>query len=129
MQYQLLSALTHLESRDTYTRLLFLDFSSAFNTIIRQTLVNQLLLLRPSLCKRVLDFLANRPQSVKLHEISSSTIVLNMGSPQGCVLSPLLYTLLAHDCSARYQGSHVMKFADDTAVVGLISNGDESAYG
>ena len=129
MQYQLLSALTHLESRDTYTRLLFLDFSSAFNTIIRQTLVNQLLLLRPSLCKRVLDFLANRPQSVKLHEISSSTIVLNMGSPQGCVLSPLLYTLLTHDCSARYQGSHVMKFADDTAVVGLISNGDESAYG
>lgn len=31
------TTLTHLESRDSYARLLFLDFSSAFNTIIPQT--------------------------------------------------------------------------------------------
>lgn len=124
------SALTHLENRDTYARLLFLDFSSVFNTIIPQTLVNKLLLLglRPSLCKWVLDFLTNRPQSVKVHGISSSTIVLNIGLPQGCVLSPLLYTLLTYDCSARYQGSHIVKFADDMAVIGLISKGDEFVY-
>ena len=39
------TALTHLESGDSYVRLLFLDFSSAFNTIISQTLANKLLLL------------------------------------------------------------------------------------
>lgn len=56
-------------SRDSYVRLLFLDFSSAFNTIIPQTLINKLLLLglRPYLCNWVLDFLTNRPQSVKIH--------------------------------------------------------------
>ncbi|KAF7643373.1 hypothetical protein LDENG_00240390, partial [Lucifuga dentata] len=116
-------ALTHLESRDSYVRLLFLDFSLAFNTIIPQTLVSKLLLLglKPSLCNWVLDFLTNRPQSVKIHGVSSSTITLNTGSPQGCVLSPLLYMLLTYDCS-------IVKFADDTAVVGLISNNDESVY-
>lgn len=30
------SALTHLENRDSYVRLLFLDFSLAFNTIMPQ---------------------------------------------------------------------------------------------
>lgn len=39
------SALKHLESGDSYVRLLFLDFSSALNTIIPQTLANKLLLL------------------------------------------------------------------------------------
>eukprot|EP00064_Thunnus_orientalis_P012630 superscaffoldBa00001960_g12665 len=51
------------------------------------------------------------------------------GSPQGCVLSPLLFTLLTHDCFAEFNNNYVIKFADDTAVVGVISNGDESAYG
>lgn len=62
-----------------------------------------------------------RPKSVKIHGISSSTITLNTGSPQGCVLSPLLYTLLSHDCSARYPSNHRVKFVDDTTAVGLIS--------
>ncbi len=35
-------ALTHLENRDSYVRMHFLDFSSAFNTIIPQTLVHKL---------------------------------------------------------------------------------------
>lgn len=73
------------------------------------------------------DFLTNRPQSIKIHGISFSTITLNTGSPQGCVLHSLLYTLLTYDCSARYLSNHIVQFADDTAVVGLISN-NESVY-
>lgn len=34
--------LTHLENKDFYVRLVFLDFSSAFNTAILQTLVKKL---------------------------------------------------------------------------------------
>ncbi len=49
-------------------RLLFLDFSSAFNTIIPQTLVHKLeaLGLSPALCNWVLDFLTNRRQTVRI---------------------------------------------------------------
>ncbi|KAM3843222.1 nuclear pore complex protein Nup107 [Diretmus argenteus] len=53
---------------------------------------------------------------------------VSTGSPQGCVLSPLLFSLLIHDCIAKFNTNHIIKFADDTTVVGLISDNDESAY-
>ena len=87
---------THLETTNSYVRLLFLDFSSASNTIIPQTLVNKLSALghTPSLCNWIVDFLTDRPQSVRINNLTSSPTILNTGSPQGCVLSPLLFTLL-----------------------------------
>ncbi|KAI3353795.1 hypothetical protein L3Q82_005019 [Scortum barcoo] len=50
-----------------------------------------------------------------------------MGATQGCVLSPLLFTLLTHDCTPSHS-SNLIKFADDTTMVGLISNDDETDY-
>ena len=110
--------------------MLFIDFSSAFNTIIPQQLIGKLstLGLNTPLCNWILDFLTCRPQSVKIGEHRSSTITLSTGSPQGCVLSPLLFTLLTHDCSATSSSNHIIKFADDTTVVGLVTNGDETQY-
>ncbi|KAI3358986.1 hypothetical protein L3Q82_015366 [Scortum barcoo] len=99
-------------------------------TIIPQTLVQKLttLGLSSTLCNWVLDFLTDRPQSVRIHDVSSSSISLSTGSPQGCVLSPLLFTLLTYDCSAIHPSCLIVKFADDTAVVGRIANNDESDY-
>uniref|UniRef100_A0A9J8A6D7 Reverse transcriptase domain-containing protein n=1 Tax=Cyprinus carpio carpio TaxID=630221 RepID=A0A9J8A6D7_CYPCA len=84
------SALTHLEKKDSYVRMLFIDFSSAFNTIIPQQLIHKLveLGLNTSLCNWLLDFLTGRPQAVRVGSNTSSTITLNTGAPQGCVLSP-----------------------------------------
>ncbi len=110
--------------------MLFIDFSSAFNTIIPQQLINKLNLLglNNSLCNWILDFLTGRPQSVRVGHNTSSTTTLSTGAPQGCVLSPLLFTLLTHDCTAKFSSNHIIKFADDTTVVGLISNNDETHY-
>ena len=36
------TALSHLEHRESYVRMLFIDYSSAFNTIIPDILVNKL---------------------------------------------------------------------------------------
>ncbi len=123
-------ALTHLENKDSYVRMLFIDFSSAFNTIIPQQLINKLNLLglNISLCNWILDFLTGRPQSVRVGHNTSSTTTLSTGAPQGCVLSPLLFTLLTHDCTAKFSSNHIIKFADGTTVVGLISNNDETHY-
>ncbi|KAK3506644.1 hypothetical protein QTP70_011569 [Hemibagrus guttatus] len=86
-----------------------------------------LLGINTSLCNWILDFLTGRPQSVRIGNSTSSTTTLNTGAPQGCVLSPLLFTLLTHDCAAMHSSNHIIKFADDTTVVGLISKNDESA--
>uniref|UniRef100_A0A3B1IGH8 Reverse transcriptase domain-containing protein n=1 Tax=Astyanax mexicanus TaxID=7994 RepID=A0A3B1IGH8_ASTMX len=123
-------SLTHLEKKDTYVRMLFIDFSSAFNTIIPQNLIRKLssLGLNTPLCNWILDFLTGRPQSVRFGGSTSSTITLNTGAPQGSVLSPLVFTLLTHDCAEQHSSNSFIKFADDTTVLGLITKGDESAY-
>ncbi len=114
-------ALTHLENKDSYVRMLL---------IIPQQLINKLNLLglNNSLCNWILDFLTGRPQSVRVGHNTSSTTTLSTGAPQGCVFSPLLFTLLTHDCTAKFSSNHIIKFADDTTVVGLISNNDETHY-
>ncbi|XP_076744696.1 uncharacterized protein LOC143420421 [Maylandia zebra] len=50
------------------------------------------------------------------------------GAPQGCVLWPLLYSLYTSDCVATHGSNTIVKFADDTVVLGAISNKDEAAY-
>ncbi|KAK1806300.1 hypothetical protein P4O66_000175 [Electrophorus voltai] len=104
--------------------------SSAFNTIIPSLLTTKLgdLGLHTSLCDWISNFLTNRPQSVRVGNCASSTLTLSTAAPQGCVLSPLLYSLYTYDCTATSSSTIIVKFADDTVVVGLISDNDERAY-
>ncbi len=110
--------------------MLFVDYSSAFNTIVPATLVAKLqtLGLNRSLCSWILDFLTGRSQVVRMGNNTSSPLILNTGAPQGCVLSPLLYSLYTHDCTATHSSNVIVKFADDTTVIGLITDNDETAY-
>ena len=55
---------------------------------------------------------------VRIGKCTSSTLVLNTGTPQGCVLSPVLFTLFTHDCSAIQSSNTVVKFTDSTTAVG-----------
>lgn len=58
----------------------------------------------------------------------STAISLSTGSPQGCVLSSLLYTLYTHDRNLGHHSYTIVKFTEDTIVVELISGEGESAY-
>ena len=63
-------------------------------------------------------------QVVKMNRIVSSTIIMNTG----CVLSPLLYSLFTNDSVSHHSSVPLLKFADDTTLVGLVSGSDESEY-
>ncbi len=104
--------------------------ASAFNTIVPTKLAVKLsdLGITSSLCDWIQDFLTGRPQVVKVGQFTSNSITLNIGAPQGCVLSPLLYSLYTHDCVFSHSSTSIVKFADDTVVLGLINNNDEAAY-
>uniref|UniRef100_A0A674B8C2 Chemokine interleukin-8-like domain-containing protein n=1 Tax=Salmo trutta TaxID=8032 RepID=A0A674B8C2_SALTR len=50
------------------------------------------------------------PQVVSIGNNTSAQLILNTGAPQGCMLSPLLYSLFTHDCMARYDSNTIIKF-------------------
>ncbi len=108
--FSLHTALSHLDKRNTYVRMLFVDYSSAFNTIVPTKLVVKLwaLGLNNSLCSWILDFLRARRQEVRAGSNISSPLTLNTGAPQGCVLSPLLYSLYTHDCVATHSSNVIV---------------------
>ena len=109
--------------------MLFIDYSSPFNTIVSpKRITNQMTQgLNASVRNWILDFLMGLPQLIRVGSYTSATLILNTGAPQGCVLSPLLYSLFTHDCMSRHGSNTIIKFADDTTVVGLITDNDETA--
>ena len=122
--------LKHLERNKSYVRILFVDFSSAFNTIVPSRLYLKVhkIVIPTYLCDWILDFLTSRTQYVKMGDKFSETISIDIGSPQGWVLSAILFTLYTNDLkvvSKEESGCLIIKFADDTTLVGLIKDGDE----
>lgn len=86
-----------------------IDSSLAFNNIIPDILVSKLSDLDLTLptCPRIKEFLTNRLKIVKLASSSPPP---------------------SRSASSLHKANTIIKFADDTTVVSLISRGEESAY-
>lgn len=76
--------------RGTYARVLVVDFSSAFNTIVPALLLTKLCQLSvcEPLCLWINNFLTDRRYCVKLGKSASSTLTIGTGAPQGWVPPP-----------------------------------------
>ncbi len=72
-----------------------------------------------SSCQWITSFLTDRQQLVRLGKYTSSTRTVSTGTPQGCVLSPLLFSPYTNDCTSKDPSVKLLKFADDTTVIGL----------
>lgn len=121
----------HLEGNGCHARLLFVDFSSAFNTIQPHILISRLLEqfnLSNNLVGWILDFLTNRTQRVRVNGILSDRVCSSTGSPQGCVLSPLLFILYTNMCQSRCENRSIIKYADDSVIVSQLQE-NESSHG
>jgi hypothetical protein len=121
----------HLEKPGNYARILYIDFSSAFNTMRPSTLISKLLDMNvnPALCKWVLDYLRQRPQRVRVNNTLSALKHTCIGAPQGCVLSPVLFTIYTDNHRSADPSVRIVKYADDTALLGLLPAGSgEDVY-
>ncbi len=84
--------------------------------------------VRSSICQWITSFLTDMQQLVRLGKFMSNSHSTNTGAPQRCVLSPLLFSLYTNDWTSKDPSVKLLKFADDTTLIGLIKDGDESAY-
>ena len=76
---------SHLDKGSGTVRILFLDFSSAFNTIQPPILQDKLnrMGVHPYLVHWIKDYLTDRPQYLRLKDTTSDTVVSSTGAPQG----------------------------------------------
>ena len=121
----------HLDTPKCYVRTLFIDFSSAFNTIQPHLLIPKLIDfgIPNSISLWILDFLIERPQFVFLKlsnsNFQSSTLITNTGAPQGTVLAPILFSIYTNDCTANYDNIPIIRYADDTSIQALVKNDND----
>ncbi|XP_051919971.1 uncharacterized protein LOC127599777 [Hippocampus zosterae] len=76
----------------------------------------------------IIDYLTNRPQYVRLQSCESDRLLCSTGAPQGTVLAPFLFILYTSDFRHATPNCHLQKFSDDSAIVGLITEGDDRGY-
>ena len=105
-----------------YARCLFLDFSSAFNTIHVPDLISELAHLDSNVTEWIYSFLSNRVQRTIVDGKTSNPIITNTGTPQGCCLSPLLFSIYTNRITSNLSNVTVIKYADDTCIIGCIAN-------
>lgn len=105
-----------------------MDFKSTFNTIIPALLQTTLtkLSVPSSVCQWITRFLTDRQHQVRMGKFTSNICTISTGWE--CVLSPLLFSLYTNDCTAKNPSVTLLKFADDTTIIGLIHNVYKSAY-
>lgn len=128
--YLLHKSLSHLETPDSTVRITFFDFSSAFNTIQPSLLQSKMenAGVHHGMVNWIIDYLSNRPQYVRMQDCVSQVVRCSTGVPQGTVLAPFLFTFYTSDFQYNSKSCHLQKFSDDSAIVGCITDHDESEY-
>ena len=114
----------HLDSSGSCVRILFMDLSSAFNTIQPHLLIKRLLDLQAnhSIILWIRSFLCDRPQRVMLGGHLSEEVTLSTGAPQGCVLSPVLFSLYTNEITCNNAVLAMIKYADDMALAARLKD-------
>ena len=89
----------HLQVPSHLVRALFIDFTSAFNSMQIHFLLQRLIDIgvNGGIIHLVRDLLSDRPQQVLVNNTQSDIIVLNTGAPQGTILSPSLFSIYTNE--------------------------------
>jgi hypothetical protein len=117
-----------LDSGCRQFKCVFLDFSSAFNTFNRQSIIDKLSLLEiPNwIIRWIFDYFSNCSQFVFANGKCSDPLLNNFGVLQGAVLSPIFFSL--HTASLQSANENIIiKYADDTVIAGQLKSINDSS--
>jgi len=100
-----------------------LDFAKAFATVPHQRLLKKLKFygIRNNIFNWISTWLTNRTQHVLLNGISSISVRVSSGVPQGTVLSPLMFLLYINEITKSI-ASPLRLFADDCLLYRVIDS-------
>lgn len=72
------------------------------------------------------EFLLVKLQQARVTDVLSHVLFSSDGSPQGFVVSPLIFSLQTDKCHIHNDMCHTIKYADDSVIVSyLSSNGSD----
>ena len=100
-----------------YVIILMFDLSAAFDTLDKHVLCEKLRIIGFDEISRkwIGSFMSRRRQVVKIENATSEETAVNIGSPQGGILSPLLFILYVMDIGL-WTNASVCSYADDTTI-------------
>ena len=117
-------ALDHRKQID----IILLDFAKVFDTIPHQRLLTKLQHygIRNNTYNWIKTWLSNRTQQVVLDGVTSSSVSVTSGVPQGTVLGPLMFLLYINDIITDVN-SPLRIFADDCLLYRIIDTPEDTA--
>lgn len=106
------------ECSSNIIRILFIDFSKAFDLIDHNILLKKFVDsgLPAHIIAWSLDFVSERKQFVKIGDKCSNLVSINAGTPQGTLSGPNNFKLLINDLSFDLP---YIKYVDDTSVLSI----------
>ena len=111
--------ITRILEDNSYVRVLFIDYSRAFDTINHELLIRKLMTfdVPSNVVRWIANFLTGRTQAVSSDCKLSSWLPITQSIVQGSGIGPLLYIIFASDLKLLSAVNVLCKYADDKTLL------------
>ena len=115
---EFIDRLTSILDRNETPFSIFIDLSKAFDTIDHKILLDKLQYygVKEKAFSLLKSYLSNRSQYTIFENITSPTLEITTGVPQGSILGPLLFIIYINDLNKSCNFLHPIIYADDTTL-------------